>query len=610
MMKSVYIAFGVVVGAAMVAGGVAWAIIAWRGSGPGAPPPPPRGWWETADLYQIYPRSFKDSDGDGVGDLPGITSKLEHLVEAGAGAAWLSPVFQSPMVDAGYDVSDFYSIHEEYGKMEDFEQLVRRAHELGLKVLLDFVPNHASTESQYFKDSEDRVEGFEDFFVWADGLHDPENESNILPPSNWVSQFGGSAWQWSEKRGQFYLHQFSVQQADFNFRSPAVRDEMLQIMRFWLDKGADGFRIDGLPYLMEANPADHGGRYPDDPLCGRKEFGPNQLGYTVPLYTKDLIELYDIVYDWREFVDNYQRENGGDTRVILTEGYTNISMTMQYYGYGGRLGAHFPFNFGFITDLTRGFSAPDLVYCVLKWLTYMPRGAVANWVLGNHDNSRVASRLRPALVDGLNALTALLPGASVTYQGEELGMRDGRVSWRQTVDVEACSRGNEQTYQLYSRDPARTPFHWDGGPSAGFSSNASTWLPVASDHREINLERQKKEPRSHFKVFQALKALRKRPTLTHGDYIVEALSDKTLVVVRHLAPLDSFTLVFNVAGSSDTVHTDWIRSLKLPATVYVTSLSSKRNAGDVISPGPLELQAGEALVLQASSLVSYGHKLS
>ncbi|XP_041968818.1 maltase A1-like [Aricia agestis] len=591
----------VMVGLALIAGGVTWAVLATRGSTLPPPELKPLDWWEHCVLYQIYPRSFKDSDGDGIGDLQGIIQELEHFVEAGVDAIWMSPIFTSPMVDFGYDISDFYNIHDEYGTMEDFEQLLEKAHSLGLKVLLDFVPNHASTESQYFKDSVQRKAGFEDYFMWADGFPDPNNASNTLPPSNWVSQFGGSAWEWNSERQQFYLHQFAVEQADFNFRNPDVQKEMINIMKFWLDKGADGFRVDALPYLMEADPADHGGRYPDDPLSGISHFQPHQLGYTIPLYTKDLIELYDVVYEWREFADRYLEERGGDTRVLFSEAYANVTMTMLYYGNEqGETGAHLPFNFDFITDLSAESNARDFVYIILRWLTYMPYGGVANWVFGNHDNNRMPTRFRDSMVDGLNSLNMLLPGVAVTYQGEEIGMRDGYVSWEDTVDVEACNRGDPDTYHLYSRDPARTPFHWDNSSHAGFTIGPSTWLPVADDYTEINLAKQMEDPISHFKVYQELSSLRKEKTLSHGAYDMRALSDHTLYLTRYLSSHDTLVLVFNVGEITDTIRLDRVAHLQLPATVSVSSIHSSRRKGDQITGEQLTLSPGEALVLRAA----------
>ncbi|CAB3231557.1 unnamed protein product [Arctia plantaginis] len=557
----------------------------------------PLDWWENTVIYQIYPRSFKDSDGDGIGDLKGITQQLQHVANVGAGAIWLSPIFKSPMIDFGYDISDFYNIHEEYGTMEDFEDLIRTAQNLGLKVLLDYVPNHASTESEYFKNSEAREPGYENYFVWANPRPDPTGQ-NRLVPSNWVSQFGGSVWEWSEKRQQFYLHQFAVEQADFNFREQAVRDEMIKIMTFWIEKGADGFRVDAIPHLFETAP-DANGIYPDERLSGNMFLTPDQIGYTTQEHIRDLPELYDVVYDWRKAVDDWKQANGSETKVLLAEAYSNIVNTMLYYGdERGRVGAHFPFNFDFITTLNAGSNARDFVYVILRWLTYMPKGNVANWVFGNHDQSRMPSRFRPNMVDGLNSLNMMLPGVAVTYQGEEIGMRDGYVSWNDTVDVAAINQGNEDNYLEYSRDPCRTPFHWDGSMNAGFSTATRTWLPVAADYREINVEVQQNADRSHFKVYQVLTRLRKEPALSHGQYHIEALSENTMVLVRYLSTYDTYVLVFNVGDSPDTVDLRDVSLLQEPMVVYTSSVHSTRVSGDNVSFGELNLAAGEAIVLR------------
>ncbi|XP_059059000.1 maltase A1-like [Achroia grisella] len=597
----VFVLFSVLIILGLIAASITWAVLANRASSLPSGGIIPVDWWKNCVLYQIYPRSFKDSDGDGIGDLQGIISELEHFVDAGVDAIWISPIFESPMYDFGYDVSNFYKIHHEYGTMEDFEQLLEKAHTLGIKVLLDFVPNHASTDSKYFMESVANNEIYKDYFVWADPRWlDPENDTNRLPPSNWISVFGNSAWQWNNDRQQYYLHQFSIQQADFNFRNPDVKNEMYRIMKFWLDKGADGFRLDALPYLIEADPVDHGGLYPDEPHCGLAKFEPHQPGYLCTIYTKDQLELYDVVYEWREFIDDYNKVYGGDTRIILSEGYANITMTMLYYeNKDGRLGAHFPFNFGFITDLSARSNARDFVYTILKWLTYQPYGTVSNWVFGNHDNNRMATRFRPDMVDGLNSLNMMLPGVAVTYQGEEIGMRDGFVSWEDTVDVEAINTGNSETYLEYSRDPARTPFHWDTSTSAGFSTNETTWLPIAEDYLKINLAKQKEDDRSHYKVYQALTALRKEPALSHGEHDIKALTDRTLYLVRSLRGHETLLLIFNVSKDSDTVDLSKIVDLQMPATVYISSVQSARLQGSNIYEKELTLLPGEALVLRA-----------
>ncbi|XP_026328373.1 maltase A1-like isoform X2 [Hyposmocoma kahamanoa] len=512
----------------------------------------------------------------------------------------MSPIFTSPMVDFGYDISDFYNIHYEYGTMEDFDELLAKAHELGIRVLLDYVPNHASNESEYFIKSEAREPGFEDFFVWADPRPGPDNGTNRLVPSNWISQFGGSVWEWSEIRQQYYLHQFAIQQADFNFRNPAVRQEMLNILGFWFTKGVDGFRLDALPHLFETAP-NSSGIYPDEPLTGNMFLNPDQPGYTTQEHVRDVMELYDVVYEWRDFSDEFEKEFNTETKILLAEAYSNIRNTMLYYGNErDRTGCHFPFNFDFITSLSSWSTARDFVYVILRWLTYMPAGHVPNWVFGNHDNKRMPSRFRTDMVDGLNALNMILPGVAVTYQGEEIGMRDGYVSWEDTVDVNACNQGNPDNYLDFSRDPARTPYHWDDTTSAGFSTSTNTWLPVAEDYVEINLRRQKEANRSHYKVYQSLVSLRKEPSLSHGTYHIQALTENTLILIRHLITHDTYALVFNVGTTTDTVDLSVVPFLSEPITVYTSSVHSNKLAGSDVPLGDMRLVAGEAVVLKAA----------
>lgn len=239
-------------------------------------------WWQHTVFYQIYPRSFKDSNNDGIGDLKGITDKLEYLKETGIGATWLSPIFESPMIDFGYDISNYKKIHYEYGTMEDFDELIAKANELGIKVILDFVPNHTSDQSEWFIKSVNREPGYEDYYVWRDGL--VAGGGDAVPPNNWVSVFYGSAWTYHPVRKQFYLHQFTKEQPDLNFRNPKVRDEMKQELRFWLEKGVDGFRIDAVNHLFEDE------EFRDEPASGR-ETDPLNYDFLDHIYTKDLVSL-------------------------------------------------------------------------------------------------------------------------------------------------------------------------------------------------------------------------------------------------------------------------------------------------------------------------------
>ncbi|KAH8277620.1 hypothetical protein KR018_002246 [Drosophila ironensis] len=534
-------------------------------------------WWQTAQFYQIYPRSFKDSDGDGIGDLNGITSKLEYLRDLGITAAWLSPIFTSPMVDFGYDISDFFDIQPEYGTLDDFRALIARANELGIKIVLDFVPNHSSDENAWFVKSVSRDKGYEDYYVWHDGKLNATGQRE--PPSNWLQAFRGSAWQWNEVRQQYYLHQFAVQQADLNYRNPLVVEQMKRVLRYWLDLGVSGFRCDAVPVLFEIEP-DANGQYTDEELSGLTE-DTEARNYLKSDLIEDRPETIDMVYQWRVVMDDYQRIHGGDTRVLLIETYSPPAYTMQFYGNRSVSGAHLPFNFNLITvPASKGFSAGSIKTAVDNWLDNIPAGRTANWVIGNHDQRRAASRYGTKNADAMNMLVMVLPGASVTYQGEELGMTDGEISWEDTQDPAACN-SNQDIYEQFTRDPSRTPFQWTSGTNAGFSTAAKTWLPLAADYQTVNVETEASAQRSHLTIYKSMVALRKSSlTLQNGSTKYGVIGENVFVVKRYLSVNDFIIFVANFASSSVTVSlSDFDKNLPTQLKLVIRSLQSDKAEG-------------------------------
>lgn len=270
-------------------------------------------WWEHASFYQIYPRSFKDSNADGIGDLNGINEQLSYLVNLGITATWLSPIFRSPMADFGYDISNYFDIQPEYGTLADFDRLIERAQRLGIRVLLDFVPNHTSDECEWFRLSAARDPHFADFYVWHPGFADNSTTGGRRPPNNWISMFGGSAWEFNEQRGEFYMHAFSRKQPDLNYRNERVVEMMHSVLRFWLRRGVAGFRVDAVPYLFEVRP-DAAGNYPDEPRAGGSANDPTDYGYLRHIYTTDQEETVDMVYEWRRTLDEFRRANGVEAK--------------------------------------------------------------------------------------------------------------------------------------------------------------------------------------------------------------------------------------------------------------------------------------------------------
>ncbi|XP_055845488.1 maltase A2-like [Episyrphus balteatus] len=463
-------------------------------------------WWENASLYQIYPRSWKDSDGNGIGDIKGITEKLDYLKEIGITASWLSPIFKSPMVDNGYDISNFTEIDPIFGTLDDFDAMVKKFKELDLKIILDFVPNHSSDECEWFQKSIHRENGYEDFYIWADGFEDPQNAGQKLPPSNWVSVFGGPMWTWNEKRQQFYLHQFLPQQPDFNFRNEIVREKMLDVLKFWLDRGVDGFRIDAVPYMFEKVNSD--GTYPD-------EDPKNQI------YTQNQNETVELLYDWRNFLESYQKQNGGDTRILLAEAYSPIAMLDRYFGNGTHFGAHIPFNFD-LWYVTKASNARDVQRLVDGWMNVMwKKHQTANWLTGNHDMKRVIERVGQNKTNLVYFLLTGLPGVTVTYYGEEIGM---------------SNVGSQNSSYQAGRAFARSPFQWNDDISAGFSSSNKTWLPVANNYKTVNVKNQLAAERSSLKVFKALQKLKQTPAFKafkkQNGFSYKAVNDNVFQIIR------------------------------------------------------------------------------
>uniref|UniRef100_U5EX75 alpha-glucosidase n=1 Tax=Corethrella appendiculata TaxID=1370023 RepID=U5EX75_9DIPT len=552
-------------------------------------------WWQKTVFYQIYPRSFYDTNGDGIGDLKGITSKLEYLKETGIGATWLSPIFESPMKDFGYDISNYMAIQPEYGTMDDFDELIEKANKLGIKIILDFVPNHTSDQCEWFLKSVNQEPDYEDFYIWHPGFENPNSTSvERLPPNNWQSVFYGSAWTFHPERNQFYLHQFTKEQPDLNFRNPLVVERMKDVIRFWLTKGVAGFRIDAVNHLFEVTD------FRNEPETGT-DLDPLSYGFTHHYYTKDLPEVYEMIYEWRKLLDDWKEEYGGDTRIMMTEAYANLTFTMKYYQSddGSSKGSHMPFNFLLITDLDIRSTAQDFVFVINKWLTYMDRDNTANWVMGNHDQSRVASRFGFERIDALNILLMTLPGIAITYNGEEIGMVDYRdISWEDTKDPAALNT-NPHVYMKFSRDPERTPFQWNNLPNAGFSTSTKTWLPVHPNYKSLNLKAQTVEKPSHYKLYKELVALRHHDTFLYGNIHILPYNKNVFAYLREHAGNDTFVVVINLSKSREIVNLQTLfPSLSEKLKVVTSSTRSSYKSGDLIKTNDLILQKYNAIVLK------------
>ncbi|KAL7025505.1 hypothetical protein ACKWTF_013499 [Chironomus riparius] len=556
-------------------------------------------WYEAGNFYQIYPRSFMDSNNDGVGDLQGIKSKLQYLKDLGMDGVWLSPIYKSPNADFGYDISDFRDIHELFGTLADFEQLIDECNRLDLKLILDFVPNHSSNEHEWFKRSERNESGYEDYYIWRTPKID--EVSNIpIPINNWMSIFRYPAWKWSDIRQQMYYHIFLYQQPDLNYRNPKLVEEMKEVLRFWMKKGVSGYRVDAIPHLVEKINSD--GSFPDEP----RSYDPNCDQYDHcslnNIYTHDQPETYDMVYQWRKVLDDFSAENKAGSKVLMLESGARIDLNMLYYGNSTTPGAHFPFNFELIKNTNINSTAVDYKNAVELWLNNMPARHIANWLLGNHDQHRIASRLGVARGDLLNILLQTLPGVAITYQGEELVMTNVHLSWNETVDPAACNTHDPINYEKSSRDPARTPFPWDDSINAGFNNGTKPWLPVGDNYKTVNVKAQEQAENSHLKIFRKLTTIRKQPMFRHGNYTSALSNNNNVYSYKRQFENEFAVVVLNFGSSQEVVDVSSLfTSIPSNLKVYTSSLESGIKDGEIVDASKVTIKGNIGLVLLNSS---------
>ena len=495
-------------------------------------------WWQTGVVYQIYPRSFQDSNGDGVGDLRGILGRIDYLRWLGIQAVWLSPIFPSPMADFGYDVADYTGIDPVFGSLADFDELLEGLHRAGLKVILDFVPNHTSDQHPWFLDSRAaRSSARRNWYIW----HDPAPDGG--PPSNWQSEFGGPAWTLDPATGQYYYHAFLRRQPDLNWREPEVRAAMHDVMRFWLDRGVDGFRVDAIHMLVE-----------DEALIDNEPNPQWQPGQSparrlLRTHTADLPETHTHVMGMRKVLDEYA------DRVLIGKAYLPIDRMMRYYG-AELSGFQLPFNF----HLIRAPWKPRVIAgLVAEYEAALPPGGWPNWVLGNHDKPRLASRLGSEANARLAALLLLtLRGTPTIYNGEEIGMVDGVIppdAVRDPWEQNAPGLG-------LGRDPCRTPMQWTAAPGAGFTQG-TPWLPIPATRDRCNVESQAADPHSMLCFYRRLLALRAGvPALSIGDYRALDVTDSTFVFERSAAGT-AVVVALNFAAEPRRVDLGGARQLLL-----------------------------------------------
>ena len=504
-----------------------------------------REWWRGATIYQIYPRSFMDSNGDGIGDLPGIATRLEYVADLGVDAIWISPFFKSPMKDFGYDVADYCSVDPIFGTLGDFDALVERAHQLGLKVLIDQVYSHSSDEHPWFVESrKDRTNAKSEWYVWAD----PKPDGS--PPSNWQSVFGGPAWTWDARRGQYYLHNFLSAQPQLNLHNPAVQDAVLGVMRFWLERGVDGFRIDALnfamhdPALRDNPPAPPGDRPRTRPFDFQRHLY-NQSHRDIPRFIERL----------RALTDQFEA-----VFTVAEVGGLEADREMKEFTAGeARLNSAYGFDFLYAPALT-----PAVVARALELWPDEPGMGWPSWAFENHDAPRALSRWWPGPARERFArlkmlLFASLRGNIILYQGEELGLTQDEIPFELLRDPEAIANWP----LTLSRDGVRTPLPWTAQDEHGGFTAGAPWLPLSEANLARAADQQARDPGSQLTLTRALLAARNGHEAMRAGACTVLMADAARLVLRRTSEAQRVTAVFNLSDAP----ADWPGVLVRPGRV-------------------------------------------
>lgn len=486
--------------------------------------PEPWIWWKHGVIYHIYPRSFMDSNGDGIGDLHGIMSKLDYLSDLGVDGIWLSPVYLSPMVDFGYDVSDYRSIDPVFGTMEDFKMLIDKAHNLGIRIICDMILNHTSDKHPWFLESKASKDSSKrDWYIWKDA-------SNGGLPNNWKTAVGGSAWEFDETTSQYYCHSFFKEQPDLNWRNPALSEVFFKELKFWLDLGVDGFRLDVINFIVKD-----------------KKFRNNPYFFGIPffqrhLFTRNRPKSHKIVGELRKLVNQY------DNRVIVGEIYTlppgNSKIAASYLANGN--GMHMAFDFSLIF---RHWNARRYYECIQNMYAYIPEKSWPCNVLSNHDLFRSIDRFpwrrnKTEKAKVAAALLLTLKGTPFIYYGEETGMRNARIKYRDIQDPLG-----KRFWPFFSgRDKARTPMQWNSGKNAGFTAG-SPWLPVNADSLKRNVENQDKDKKSILNFYRILIKIRKsHPALRQGRWVPLIAGQNGILAYARIYNDQRIVVILNFTG--------------------------------------------------------------
>jgi len=449
-------------------------------------------WWQSAVIYEIALISFQDSNGDGKGDLAGLISRIDYLKWLGVDAVWLTPIYRSPFRDLGYDISDYRAIDSALGSLDEFDNVLKALHADGIRLILDLVPNHTATDHEWFIESSSSPHnGKADWYIWADAAE------NGGPPNNWLSRFGGSAWEWCEARRQYYYHSFLVEQPDLNWRNPQVRTAIAEVMRFWLDRGIDGFRVDASAVLIKD------ALMRDNPPSPQAKGKPPPQRHT-PVFTDDRPETMDCIEFIREVIDEYPG------CMLCGEVQGKTDRIGHFYG-NGKPRLHLPLNFALLDTLWNSLS---LQAAIDAYFNAIPDHGWPVWVIGGHDKQRIASKIGEAQMRVLAMLLMTLRGTPFFFMGDEIGRK------RVPIPSDRVRDPFEKLVPGYGlcRDPERAPMRWDDTPNGGFTSG-DPWLPLEHPDGAANVAAQQYDTRSMLALFRALLALRREHAcLRHGSY--------------------------------------------------------------------------------------------
>ncbi|NWR16156.1 SLC31 protein, partial [Emberiza fucata] len=538
-------------------------------------------WWQASPIYQIYPRSFRDSNMDGNGDLKGIQEKLDHITYLNIKTIWITSFFKSPLKDLGYGAEDFCDIDPIFGSMTDFENLIAAIHDKGLKVIMDLIPNHTSDKHRWFQLSRNRTGKYTDYYIWQDCR---QAAGSVIPPNNWVSVFGNSSWEFDDVRKQCYFHQFGKEQPDLNFRNVAVQQEIHDIIKFWLGKGVDGLSFGTVKFLLEAT------HLRDEPPVNKSQNRESITAYSQLYhdYTTTQVGLHDIVRSFRHTMNEFSREPGRYRFMGSDDDEKeDIEATMMYYGTTFIQEADFPFNFNLIN--MKNLSGNSIFEAVNLWMRNMPAGKWPNWAVGSPNAARISTRIGKEYINVMNMLLLTLPGTPVTYYGEEIGMENIA---SENVSEEHVNSGPVATL------PEKSPMQWDGKVNAGFTEGNSSWLPVNSDYQSVNVETQSAWSNSTLGLYRALTLLRNEELPMNRGWMCHVWNDSNVFVyVRELDGMDRvFMMVLNFGQEATTDLQARVPNLPSEAVIRLSTHFS--NAGKVVNTKLIKTEMGEGLVLE------------